>query len=54
MRANQHFLNQFSMNVDGYDAYVRDGVKPWSLQFARVHELVDGTLGIDHLVDVSE
>lgn len=51
MRANQHFLSQFSMNVDGYDAYVRDGVKPWSLQFDRVHELVDRALAIDHLVE---
>jgi len=48
MRANQPFLNQFSANADGYDAYIRDGLKPWSLQFDRVHEFVDRELGIDH------
>ena len=54
MRSSQPFLNQFSANVDGYDAYVRDGVKPWSLQFDRVHKLVDRALGIDHQIDVKE
>ena len=48
LRSNRPFLNQFSANADGYDAYVRDGVKPWSLQFDRVHKLVDSALGIDH------
>jgi len=48
MRANQPFLNQFSANADGYDAYIRDGVRPWSRQFDRVHELVDSALGIGH------
>ena len=54
MRANQPFLNQFSVNGDGYDAYVRDGVKPWSSQLDRVHELVDSALAFDHHADVSE
>ena len=48
MRSNRAFLNQFSANVDGYDAYIRDGVKPWTLQFDRVHKLVDAALGIEH------
>ena len=48
MRTNRPFLDQFSTNADGYDAYIRDGVKPWSLQSNRVHELVDDALGIDH------
>ena len=48
MRANQQFLNGFSANADGYDAYVRDGLKPWSIQFDRVHKLVDQALGIRH------
>jgi hypothetical protein len=51
MRANQSFLNQFSANADGYDAYVRDGLAPWSSQFDRVHQLVDQTLGISHGTD---
>lgn len=54
MRANQTFLNQFSANADGYDAYIRDGVRPWSLQFDRVHTLVDIALGFDHHDEVNE
>ncbi len=50
MRANQSFLNQFSVNADGYDAYIRDGLAPWSAQFDRVHQLVDDALGLDHRV----
>lgn len=52
MRESQHFLNQFSANADGYDAYIRDGVRPWSLQFDRVHALVDSILSIDHEEDM--
>lgn len=48
MRANQKFLNQFSANADGYDAYIRDGLAPWSAQFDKVHQLVDDALGMTH------
>ncbi len=48
MRANQKFLNQFSVNADGYDAYIRDGLAPWSAQFDKVHQLVDDALGMTH------
>lgn len=48
MRANQSFLNQFSFNADGYDSYIRDGLAPWTAQFDRVHQLVDGNLGTSH------
>jgi hypothetical protein len=51
MRVNQSFLNQFSVNADGYDAYVRDGLAPWSSQFDRVHQLVDQVLGMSHGMD---
>lgn len=51
MRVNQSFLNQFSVNADGYDAYVRDGLAPWSSQFDRVHQLVDQVLSINHGMD---
>jgi hypothetical protein len=54
MRSNQHFLNQFSANADGYDAYVRDGVRPWSQQFERVHARIDAILSINHEKDVNE
>ncbi len=48
MQASQRFLNQWSVNADGYDAYVRDGLAPWSAQFNLVHRLIDATLGLDH------
>lgn len=48
MRTNRSFLNQFSVNADGYDAYVRDGLAPWIAQFDRVHQLVDDALNINH------
>ena len=48
MRTNQLFLNRFSANLDGYDAYVRDGMAPWSSKFDEVHLLVDQAIGISH------
>jgi hypothetical protein len=48
MRVNQKFLNNFSENIDRYDAYVRDGLAPWSQQIDKVHQLVDQSLGIQH------
>ena len=48
MRASRPFLNQFAVNADGFDAFIRDGLAPWSTQFLKVHELLDATLGIEH------
>lgn len=48
MRANPGFLNNISANIDRYDAYIRDGLAPWSLQINKVHQLVDDSLGIQH------
>ena len=48
MRVNQKFLNNFSANVDRYDAYIRDGLKPWSQQIDKVHRLVDDSQGTQH------
>lgn len=48
MRVSQRFLNATSENVDGYDAYLRDGLVPWSDQLEKVHGFVDRALGIDH------
>lgn len=53
MRANQAFLNHWGANADGYDAYVQDGLAPWSAQFDRVHALLDGILGVSHAADGS-
>jgi len=49
MRQNPAFLNDLSNNADAYDAYIRDGVSPWAQQKQRVHDLIDGNLGIQHL-----
>jgi len=48
MQDNQAFLNAWGANIDGYDAYVRDGLRPWSEQFDKVHAIVDGVLGMEH------
>jgi len=48
MRRNQRFLNMWSANADGYDAFIRDGLEPWSTQFDKVHELIDVAAGISH------
>ncbi len=48
MQATQRFLNQWSVNADGYDAYIRDGLAPWSAQFDSVHQRIDDALGLDH------
>jgi hypothetical protein len=48
MRASQDFLNDMAIGIDRYDAYIRDGLAPWSEQFDKVHALVDETLGLRH------
>ena len=48
MRSNRPFLNDFSVDADGYDAYVRDGLMPWITQFNEVHALVDEAVDISH------
>jgi len=48
MRANRAFLNDFSIGIDQYDAYVRDGLSPWNEQLNRVHGRVDALLGEVH------
>jgi len=48
MRIDQAFVNQFAVNVDQYDVYIRDGLKIWFDQIEQIHELVDRSLGINH------
>ena len=48
MRDSQQFLNAASENVDGYDVYLRDGLRPWNAQMEKVHRLLDEALGIQH------
>ena len=48
MRQNRGFLNGVSVNLDGYDAYLRDGLIPWNDQFNKVHDMVDTKLSLTH------
>jgi len=48
MRKSAGFRNGISVNMDGYDAYLRDGLIPWNDQFNKVHAMVDAKLGISH------
>jgi len=48
MRKDISFLNELSENMDRYDGYVRDGLRPWSDQFDVVHRLVDEALDLHH------
>ena len=46
MRASPAFLTAASQNADAYDAYVRDGLRPWSDQLTRVKQRLDELLAI--------
>jgi hypothetical protein len=48
MRADPAFLTAASQNADAYDAYVRDGLRPWNDQLDRVHARVDALLSLNH------
>ena len=48
MHANRAFLNDFALNVDTYDVYVRDGLAPWFEQFDAAHLRVDRVLNVQH------
>jgi len=48
MRTNQAFINDLAQNIDRYDGYVRDGLRPWSEQLEKVHALLDAALAINH------
>lgn len=48
MQASRLFLNAVSENADAYDAYGRDGLRPWSDQLDRLHDRVDVRLNLSH------
>ena len=48
MRNNQLFKNGLSLALDGYDAYLRDGLVLWVEQMNSVHEMLDERLAITH------
>ncbi len=49
MRADQGFRNDFSSNVDTYDAYLRDGLVPWVVSMQALHARLDELLNIEHI-----
>jgi len=49
MRLSRPFLNQVSENIDSYDAYLRDGLRPWSKQMDIVRKRLDKNLSIYQL-----
>lgn len=51
LRAHQGFMNDFSQNVDRFDAFVRDGLAPWKSQFDLVHARVDEILDLQHVTE---
>ncbi|MDT0596257.1 hypothetical protein [Glaciecola petra] len=48
MRLAPSFLNMASENADAYDAYLRDGLRPWSERMKSLHHLLDEILGLTH------
>ena len=46
--SNRALLNDITLNVDAYDAFMRDGFGPWVNQMQEVHDRVDTLLGITH------
>jgi len=48
IRANQTWVNHFAVNIDQYDVYIRDGLKPWLQQIDKIHQIVDESMGIQH------
>ncbi len=48
MLNERSFLNKASENIDGYDVYLRDGLRPWSEQLEKTHGLIDEFLKIEH------
>ena len=46
--SNRGLINDITANVDGYDAFMRDGFVPWVAQMRRVHDRVDVLLGVSH------
>ena len=48
MKGNQAFLNKASENIDGFDVYLRDGLRPWNNTLDQVHHKLDIALGVTH------
>jgi hypothetical protein len=51
MQSSQLFLNSVSENIDSYDAYLRDALRPWSKHMSLVHSMLDDALNIEHEIE---
>ena len=54
MQNDVKFLNAVSVNVDMYDAFIRDVMEPWRESISEVHKILDSELGITHEAKVAE
>lgn len=43
MRNNPQFMNAVSINLDIFDAYLRDGIRPWKSEFDNLLRLTKGS-----------
>ncbi len=48
MQSSAAFIGGLGMNIDAYDAYLRDGLIPWRAQAQKVHKLLDFALELNH------
>ena len=46
--SDPEFRNALVFNLEWYDSYMRDGLKPWRTQVQSVHSRVDNLLKIEH------
>ncbi len=51
IRQNKGLMADIAINADTYDAFMRDGLRPWLAQIQEVHRQLDVTLNIQHNED---
>jgi hypothetical protein len=48
IQQNKGLMADIAVNADAYDAFMRDGLRPWLAQIQDVHHQLDLTLDISH------
>ncbi|PHQ59264.1 MAG: hypothetical protein COC03_06290 [Robiginitomaculum sp.] len=48
IKQNKGLMADIAINADTYDAFMRDGLRPWLAQIQEVHRQLDLTLNIQH------
>jgi len=48
IKQNKGLMADIAINADTYDAFMRDGLRPWLAQIQQVHRQLDLTLDIKH------